>query len=104
MNPTPFPAPQKSGGNYFLGLGLGLIPLALFLATFVTLSVIPNCILPKLFYASLVLEVVVLIVAIVFLFIDSLRLTGYGLLTAALVSPVVAFIGCVVMLSGFRTY
>ena len=104
MDPTPFPAPQKSGGNYFVGLGLGFIPLALLLGTFATMSVTPNAILPYLFYASLVLEVVVLIVALVFLFINSVRLTGYGLLTAALISPVVAFISCVVILSSFRTH
>src|SRR5262249_22559497 len=97
MNPTPFPAPQKSGGNYFMGLGLGFIPLLIFFI-FLALLLTNNISLAlNLLFVPLVLEVVVLIVAIVFLFINSLRLTGYGLLTAALVSPVVGYLSCVVV-------
>jgi hypothetical protein len=97
MDPTPFPAPQKSGGNYFLGLGLGFIPLILFFIFFALLLTIHTPFVLNLLYVPLVLEIVVLITAIVFLFISNVRFTGYGLLTAALVSPVVAFLSCVVV-------
>jgi hypothetical protein len=97
MEPTPFPAPQKSRGNYFVGLVLGFIPLILFLVGFS-----PN--LTVLISVSILLWLAVLIAAIVSLFIQSIRSVGYGLLTAFLVTPVVAYIGCVVIVTRVYHY
>lgn len=95
MKPAPFPPQKKSEGNYFVGLGLGFIPLVLFLIGF-----IPN--LNPLLVVSIILWLAVLIAAIVYLIMVNVRLMGYGLLTAFLVTPVVAYIGYIMIVT--RSY
>jgi hypothetical protein len=90
--PSPPPTPQQKRFQYFLGLGLGFIPLILFFIGFA-----PN--IGVLIIISLILYVVVLIATIVCTIIESVRSVGYGLLTAFLVSPFVAAIGCIVIIS-----
>jgi hypothetical protein len=91
MDSTPFPAaPRKNRGNYFVGLGLGFIPLILFLIGFS-----PN--MTTLISVSIILWLAVLVVAIVCLFMESVRSVGYGLLTAFLVTAVVAYLGSAVI-------
>ena len=101
---TPIPLPptqQQKRRQYLLGLVFGLIPLILFLvfygialggnagaaSTFFSLSL---CLGPLLYIAELV-------VTIVFLSSKEKRFAGYGLLTAFLVTPIVAAIGCSVI-------
>jgi hypothetical protein len=85
--------PQPPGRQqYFLGLGLGSIPLIAFFIGFA-----PNATI--LYIVAAVLYIGVLIAAIVCTIIARLRPVGYGLLTAFLVVPVVAAIGCVIIVS-----
>lgn len=81
--------------QYFLGLGLGFLPLiALFGVA------LPNFSASLYFiYGGLVLYAAVIIGAIVCLVIQRVRFVGYGLLTMVFVGPVVFFIGCLVILS-----
>ena len=101
MEPPRFPQNQKSGGNYFVGRGLGSIPLILFLIVFGTLMTSPNLLasLVYLIYATLFLYVALFIAAMGCLFIERARFVGYGLLTAFLMTPVIAYIGCLVIIN-----
>jgi len=98
------PAPQtdkEKWQQYFLGLGLGLIPLVLFLVSFgltSTQSQFAN-ILVVIIFVSIGLYVIELIATIVCLVIARVRFAGYGLLTAFLASPVIGYIGCIVITS-----
>ncbi|SRR6266566_5429494 len=98
------PAPltdQQKRRQYFLGLGLGLIPLVIFLVSYgltLTQSQIAN-ILVVIIIVAIGLYVIELIVTIVCLVIERVRFVGYGLLTAFLASPVIAYIGCMVIIS-----
>lgn len=98
--PTPLPlTSQQKRRQYFLGLGLGLIPLVIFLVSFglsLTQSQIAN-ILVIVILASIGLYVIELIAIIICLVIARVRFVGYGLLTAFLASPVIAYIGCSVI-------
>ena len=98
------PAPltdQQKWRQYFLGLGLGLIPLGIFLVSFgltLTQSQITT-LLQVIILVAIGLYVIELIVTIVCLVIERVRFVGYGLLTAFLASPVIAYIGCMVIIS-----
>jgi len=101
MEPTPFPPQKKSGGDYFVGLGLGSIPLVLFLfgvGSFMTYSPSTSAIAIYLIFAAFFLYVILFIATIIFLSNVRSRATGYGLLTALLATPVVAYIGCIAMI------
>ena len=92
--PTPLPLTQQAKRwQYFLGLGFGLIPVIVFLVTFGSDE--STLILGGL--AAILLYFVELIVTLVFLAINRVRFVGYGLLTAVLASPVIAYIGCTVI-------
>lgn len=79
--------------RYFEGLGIGLIPLALFflgLRSSGTLSTV-----------ALFLYFAQIIAAIICLAFSKARFIGYGLLTLVILSPPVAFqIACMVSLQG----
>jgi len=105
--PTPLPlTQQEKRRQYFLGLGFGLIPMIVFLVTWGigvqqghslnnqqnSLGILIFGVLP-----AILLYFVELIVTLFFLAIDRVRFVGYGLLTAVLASPVIAFIGCTVI-------
>lgn len=103
--PLPPTARQKRR-QYFLGLGFGLIPLIVFLVGFgaaieqglYTLGEEYGWDQLLLgFFVGLILYIIELIVMIVYLSNGQRRFAGYGLLTAFLASPVIAFIGCTVV-------
>src|SRR5215469_5189835 len=94
------PPSHKNRNQYLLGLGLGGMPLVVILVglgLLVQPSVAPLA--AALLYSSLALYVAAIIATIVCLSIQSVRFVGYGLLTAVLASPVIAFIGCTVIIS-----
>jgi hypothetical protein len=101
MSNQPPQASQDRRGQYFLGLGLGLIPLGIFLVSFgltLTQSQIVT-LLQLIILVAIGLYVIELIVTIICLVIERVRFVGYGLLTAFLASPVIAYIGCIVIIS-----
>jgi uncharacterized membrane protein (GlpM family) len=99
--PTPLPlTQQEKQRQYFLSLGFGLIPVIVLLVTFgIGVQQGENG-LATLIYgalAAIILYIVELITTIVFLFNKRQRFAGYGLLTAFLVTPIIAAIGCTVI-------
>src|SRR5579859_3905491 len=98
---TPEPPQNREPSHslhYFIGLGIGLIPLILALIS-----------VRDLLYGSglygfgsggfivaSILYLIEIIVTIAFLFSKERRFIGYGLLTMVLISPVVVFIACTV--------
>jgi len=99
--PTPLPlTQQEKRRQYFLSLGFGLIPVIVLLVTFgIGVQQGENG-LATLIYGALVaiiLYIVEFITTIVFLFNKRQRFAGYGLLTAFLVTPIIAAIGCTVI-------
>jgi hypothetical protein len=94
---------------YLLGIGLGLIPLALWLAGWSAgwsgSTCYPQCfptlkpgLAQGLGTAAMYLYVLQPIAGLVCLFSRQTRRVGYGLLTMALVDPVVGAIGCSVII------
>ena len=100
---TPIPLPptrQQKQRQYFWSLGFGLIPVIVLLVTFGIGTQQGESGLGILLFGALLavlLYIVELIVTIVFLARVRQRFVGYGLLTAFLVTPVVATIGCTVI-------
>ena len=85
--------------QYVWGLGLGFIPLLLFLVGYgLSLGSSTNPSFPiSLVFIGLGLYALELIATIILLFMRAQRFWGYGLLTAFLISPVVAGIACTVL-------
>ncbi len=88
--------------HYWLGLGVGLIPLvpaliALGMYAFPTL-IQPGDADPALFLLALVLYSIESIATIVTLVIKRVRFVGFGLLTMVLISPLLFVIGVVLSL------
>ena len=100
---APIPLPltqQEKRRQYFLSLGFGLIPVIVLLVTFGIGTQQGESGLATLIYgalAAILLYIVELITTIVFLFNKQQRFVGYGLLTAFLVTPIIAAIGCTVI-------
>jgi ABC-type polysaccharide/polyol phosphate export permease len=98
---VPSVTPPNRTLQYFLGLGIGLIPLIVFFVAFgITLgsgSLNSLNIAIPLLLVSLLLYIIELIVTIIFLRREDVRFRGYGLLTAFLATPVIAFVGCTVI-------
>lgn len=92
MQDPPPQEPQNRRGQYFLGLGLGFIPLVLFLIGFASNIV-------WLIVASIILWLATLIASIVCIIISRVRFVGYGLLTSIPITIVVGSIGCVIILN-----
>jgi hypothetical protein len=95
--PTSAPGQSSSTGNerrrqFFLGLGIGFIPLVLFFLGFA-----PN--IGWLIALSLILWLVTLIASIVCIFIPRVRYVGYGLLTSVPITLVVGSIGCIIIIT-----
>jgi uncharacterized membrane protein (GlpM family) len=99
--PTPLPlTQQEKRRQYFLSLGFGLIPVIVLLVTFGIgtqqgQNGLGTLILGGL--AALLLYIIELITTIVLLVNKQRRFAGYGLLTAFLVTPIIAAIGCTVI-------
>ncbi len=93
---TPLTQEQKRR-QYFIGLGVGLIPLIIFLVSFgLSIGSTSFAFLYGVILAAL-LYIIELIVTIIVLVNNRLRFAGYGLLTAFLASPVIATVGCAVL-------
>jgi len=93
--PTSTPVQSPSTGNerrrqFYLGLGIGFIPLVLFF-----LGLAPNVV--WLIVLSLILWFVTLIASIVCILIRRVRYVGYGLLTSVPITLVVGSIGCIII-------
>jgi len=78
--------------QYFIGLGVGLIPLIL---AIVSLGTSGGGLLLTI---ALILYGAQLIATIVLLIIGQVRFVGYGLLTLFLISPMVFFLACIVQI------
>ncbi|MDQ6645188.1 MAG: hypothetical protein M3Y76_12135, partial [Chloroflexota bacterium] len=107
MQPPPAPpiplslTLQQKRKHYFLGLVLGLIPLVIFLVGFGMAlgnqgGVASGLGFP-LVLLGFMLYLVELIITITYLTNKKERFVGYGLLTAFLVTPIVAAVGCSVI-------
>ncbi len=92
MSVPPSLTPQQKRLQYFLGLGIGLIPLIPFFIGFA-----PG--ITWLIVTSLILYLAAIIASIVCIIIARVRYVGYGLLTAVPVALVAAAVGCIVILS-----
>ena len=93
--PTSTPGQSPSTGNerrrqFYLGLGIGFIPLVLFF-----LGLAPNVV--WLIVLSLILWFITLIASIVCILIPRVRYVGYGLLTSVPITLVVGSIGCIII-------
>ncbi|HEY5002460.1 MAG TPA: hypothetical protein VII61_04870 [Ktedonobacteraceae bacterium] len=101
QNETQPPQPGRSYAKQFwLGIGLGSLPLVVALICIGTLlgSAAANSVGGILLIVSIVLYVVLFVAAIVCLTIRKVRFVGYGLLTMVIAIPVIAFIGCIVVI------
>jgi len=95
-------SPRNATGQFFLGLLLGLIPAVLVIAAIGLAygnSVSSGNIVTDGLIAALVLYAASFIAMIVCLIPERTRWIGYGLLAAVVSSPVIAFIGCVVVIA-----
>ena len=101
MEPQVAPAPpprqppstsRERRQQFFLGLGIGFIPLVLFFIGFV-----PNAY--GLIIVSIILLIAMLIASLVCMTIPRVRYIGYGLLTSIPISIVVGSIGCIIIIS-----
>ncbi|GAC1404389.1 MAG: hypothetical protein NVSMB49_22820 [Ktedonobacteraceae bacterium] len=103
--PTSQPPDRQHQLYYFIGLGIGLIPLALALVGFGLTSSSPAS-SPSgvlLLYSAIILYCAEFVAWIVLLTMRRTRFLGYGLLTMWLVAPVVFFIACIVVTSRPRS-
>ncbi len=95
------PPPQPPRARQFwLGIGLGAIPLVLALIAIGALSSVGSGLL----VIALVLYAAVLIAAIVCLIIKDVRYVGYGLLTMVCATPIIAAVACVVLLTALNSH
>jgi hypothetical protein len=98
QSPQPLTQAQQRR-QYFIGLGVGLIPLIIFLVSFGLLSSTNSASSIGILgiFAAAFLYFIELLVTIIFLIDKQNRFAGYGLLTAFLASPVIAAVGCSVI-------
>src|SRR5262245_3999082 len=103
--PAPPPQPQGAGRrDYFIGLGVGLIPLVLAMVglgglIFGARAGVDTSVYSILLAAGGILYVLE-IVSMAFLFPSQrTRQAGFGVLTMVAVSPVVFFVGCIAILA-----
>jgi hypothetical protein len=95
QEPEP-PREQAHSLHYFIGLGIGLIPL---IVALVAVGNIMNASAGITFTVALGLYAAEFIAMIVCLAISRTRFIGYGLLTMVLAGPVITVISCVVVLT-----
>ncbi len=106
---VPFPeqlTPGQKTGQFFIGLGIGLIPLVLALLALGSSLVNINIsqVAGLVFYLALGLFLAAFVLAIVFLAQPTRRFIGYGMLTSVLASPVIFFYSCVAIVSATFRY
>ncbi len=93
---------QRSSWQYFLGLGIGLVPLILALIGIGGLSTAGKAavnILSGVVVYACPLYAGLFVVSVVCLAIKRIRFVGYGILTMVIAIPVISFIGCLVLTS-----
>lgn len=95
QEPEP-PREQSHSLHYFIGLGIGLIPL---IVALVAVGNIMNASAGITFTVALGLYAVEFAAMIVCLAISRIRFIGYGLLTMVLASPIITVISCVAALN-----
>jgi hypothetical protein len=91
--PPPPPPEINRSLQYFIGLAIGCIPLALFflsISHFLNITTVSTTLSVMAWYSYLALWVA----AIVCVCISRVRFVGYGLLTMAIISPVIWVISC----------
>ncbi|SRR5579884_1967014 len=96
---NPPPQQYSHGMQYFIGIAIGVIPLALGLFSISGVINSSSSLSGYLFFAAVLVYVAVFIAMIVCLCISRIRFVGYGLLTLVLATPVIAFVACVVMIA-----
>jgi hypothetical protein len=93
---------RSSFWYYFIGIGIGFIPLILFLISisgFFSDGSISNYYLLFLaFSTTLLLSIALFIASIICLCIERVCFVGYGLLTMVVVAPAILFLGCIVFI------
>jgi hypothetical protein len=94
--PLPPPAFWTKKRQYLLGLGLGLVPVVLLLAGVGNLACAGG---GRVIAAAGYLYAAQIVGGLVAVCFDRIRSVGYGLLTMTLAGPIVAAIGCAVILS-----
>ena len=111
--PVPLPPPPfwTKKRQYLLGLGLGLVPVVLFLPSLGGFSCYPGpggsvsrcpcqpSVRFLLLQAGLYLYAAQIVGGLICVCFDRTRSVGYGLLTMALAGPIVAAVGCAVIVS-----
>ncbi|SRR6266567_2508631 len=95
---NPPPQQYSRGMQYFIGIAIGVIPLALGLFFLGSPTGNSSNIANYLIWAALIGYIAVFIGMIVCLCISRVRFVGYGLLTLVLAAPVVFFIACTVLI------
>lgn len=108
--PLPFPEPQlttvEKTGRYFIGIGLGFAPVLILLALVLGAGAIGGNVASALGaavpFVPCLLGIGFLGLMIYFFTQDRLRPIGYGMLTVLVALPVIAAVGCVVILSNSR--
>jgi hypothetical protein len=108
--PPPWTRPrvQLTGGQktlrFFGGIGLGLIPLALVLlgvgGVFAGAGQFGGVLSTILSYLALATGIADFVLMIIFLVSERFRWVGYGLLAVLVGLPIIAAVGCVVILVG----
>jgi hypothetical protein len=91
----PEPQPRK---QFLIGIGIGCIPLIIAwigIGSFFA----GNGPFSNFLGIGLILYVALLVASIVCLSIKEVRYVGYGLLTMFIVSPIIAFIGCQIIIT-----
>jgi hypothetical protein len=106
-SPPPTPPQRDRTREFYIGLGVGAIPLLLAMIGLGGLiaqlrGATASNIFSGLLLAGGLLYLIALIVMIVFLAIQRLRRVGLGMVAALAASPVVFFISCVALLSAPR--
>lgn len=111
MEPTPL-RPQHNGRNYWIGIGIGFIPVLLLwgygaFSCPITFSVTACStaqagsatmgLASTLLTLSVIAYLIGLVALVPLLIVKQARFVGYGVLTMVLVGPVVGVIGCTVL-------
>jgi len=98
------PQPQRgkqSSREYFIGIGIGFVPLILALVSIGGLSAgIGSALFSTGLVIAVLLYVGLFVASIICLCIERSRYVGYGLLTMVVAIPVISFIGCLVSIIG----
>lgn len=105
--PVPFPQPQLTTGQktarFFLGIGLGFVPILIALAIGLVSGAVggdvANVLNTLVFLVPCGLGLALLGLMIYFLTQPRFRFIGYGLLTVIVALPIIAAVSCIVLLT-----